>query len=925
MKRKIFSALFVLSMISVLSTSFFYVTAFASDGVIFSDDFSKDTAGSYTSAGPTAVWNSDRNTVSVTGAGWKPFGKDLTSDKSDKGKVIIEYDIVSTTDGKGFNFYVKCNSQVKNAANDIRNLNDTVLYAVLDKNEGTYAIYDAYGNEKSAAVAVDKNSPLQGFGFAMTTGAVIELNSIRVYECSDAPAVIGDADLNSVDVVLNVPVKNNIDIMDYISLKQGDIANVSVKDASKKIYTITLEQGLDYETENEIIISDMPLVDGTFANGSAVFKTRGRRVNIDATLNGGVLQSGSLGIDVNINNEFDSYENAVLVAQIYDDNCAGAPFLFDITTQTGIVTKSFDVSLVNDATRLEIYVVDDIDNMRLLSNKKVYGKDYFSEETTSCLENVNSVIVDYSFNPSNNIGNFIVALSDSQEDGDVFLKVCDKDAKPVYLGYGITSEGKKSFMVRFPQSEVAEEYVVYWGYNPTETEDAKCPLNIIYYPQNYVDACYELLVAIDKRAAQNYTDDEIGKLRGFAGSFAYTMNYNDEQLGRILSSVAALRDEKSGFADKSDALEVIKTAVFLTVEKNNDVAGFIELFNKKYCFDEKIYGLYSSFVTDDTRQAIEKRVFEEDVYCLGDVEDVFNRAVIFCGLNKSSHHMQVREILINIKHIVLFDAGSWNKYSEFNDTQKISVEDGIRAFNAQSYGELKVEFNSLVSKATYLGSTVSNGSAASSSSSSKSSGIKNSFSGSIADADNVHYSNSESTPESFSDMTGFEWAHDAVKFLINKKIVNGKSEKIFAPNDNIIRCELAKIIALAFELQSSGTESNFSDVSGDDWSKTYVDIVYQNEIITGETEDLFVPDGVVTREMMATVIYRVLMQRIDYSSIDMRHFSDESDISEYAREAVGMLGGSGIVNGSDDGSFLPQKKCTRAEAAVMIYRALSVK
>ena len=51
-------------------------------------------------------------------------------------------------------------------------------------------------------------------------------------------------------------------------------------------------------------------------------------------------------------------------------------------------------------------------------------------------------------------------------------------------------------------------------------------------------------------------------------------------------------------------------------------------------------------------------------------------------------------------------------------------------------------------------------------------------------------------------------------------------------------------------------------------------------------------------------------------------FSDYVDVSEYAKEAVSVLYGNGIVNGTGNGSFLPKANATRAEASVIIYRCM---
>ena len=58
------------------------------------------------------------------------------------------------------------------------------------------------------------------------------------------------------------------------------------------------------------------------------------------------------------------------------------------------------------------------------------------------------------------------------------------------------------------------------------------------------------------------------------------------------------------------------------------------------------------------------------------------------------------------------------------------------------------------------------------------------------------------------------------------------------------------------------------------------------------------------------------------SSAHAQTFTDDSDISDYAKSAVYSLRAMGIINGDDSGRFNPQMSITRAEAAKIIYLAI---
>ena len=72
----------------------------------------------------------------------------------------------------------------------------------------------------------------------------------------------------------------------------------------------------------------------------------------------------------------------------------------------------------------------------------------------------------------------------------------------------------------------------------------------------------------------------------------------------------------------------------------------------------------------------------------------------------------------------------------------------------------------------------------------------------------------------------------------------------------------------------------------------------------------------VTREQAAVIIGRYL----GLSGSAAADFTDEADISGYARDYVGMCAQRGVINGYEDGSFRPRSSITRAESAALMSR-----
>ena len=79
----------------------------------------------------------------------------------------------------------------------------------------------------------------------------------------------------------------------------------------------------------------------------------------------------------------------------------------------------------------------------------------------------------------------------------------------------------------------------------------------------------------------------------------------------------------------------------------------------------------------------------------------------------------------------------------------------------------------------------------------------------------------------------------------------------------------------------------------------------------------------IKREDMATMLYRAIKYaEVNLYEVSDVEFTDETEISEYAKESVKVLASAKVINGMNDGSFMPKKTATRAEAAVMLYNLL---
>lgn len=183
----------------------------------------------------------------------------------------------------------------------------------------------------------------------------------------------------------------------------------------------------------------------------------------------------------------------------------------------------------------------------------------------------------------------------------------------------------------------------------------------------------------------------------------------------------------------------------------------------------------------------------------------------------------------------------------------------------------------------------------------------------------------EEAENRFSDLGGVSWARDAINGLYDAGIVNGKTDTLFAPNDNVTRAEFAKMLMGVFGLTSDAfTTSSFYDVPSDSWYFQSVESAYNLGIINGVAAGYFDPNANITRQDMAVMVMRAatVSGRTISATTEAKSFNDADSIADYAKEAVTTLQTGGIINGVSDTEFAPLSNATRAQAAQILYSFL---
>lgn len=162
------------------------------------------------------------------------------------------------------------------------------------------------------------------------------------------------------------------------------------------------------------------------------------------------------------------------------------------------------------------------------------------------------------------------------------------------------------------------------------------------------------------------------------------------------------------------------------------------------------------------------------------------------------------------------------------------------------------------------------------------------------------------TGSSFTDVPAGSWYEEAVNYVHEKGLMNGTSSNAFSPNANTTRGMIVTILARVEGVNTNGTPWY---AAGQKWAMD-----------NGISDGTNMP-GVITREQLATILYRYAKQKgYDVSkSAALTAFSDADKVNGYAAEAMQWAVAEGLLQGSN-GKLNPQGSATRAQVATILMR-----
>ena len=172
------------------------------------------------------------------------------------------------------------------------------------------------------------------------------------------------------------------------------------------------------------------------------------------------------------------------------------------------------------------------------------------------------------------------------------------------------------------------------------------------------------------------------------------------------------------------------------------------------------------------------------------------------------------------------------------------------------------------------------------------------------------------------------WAHEGIDYCVRHGLMSGFDATTFSPDTVSTR---AQIVMILYNLSGDTTDYSkyyvpFTDVKPGTWYYNAVAWGYDKDIVAGMTSTTFAPDGLITREQMAVLLYGYTEKYAPAylgGAASLNGFPDAASVSNWAYAAMSWAVGNGLISGiaSDGADYLaPSGGATRAQIAAIMMR-----
>lgn len=173
------------------------------------------------------------------------------------------------------------------------------------------------------------------------------------------------------------------------------------------------------------------------------------------------------------------------------------------------------------------------------------------------------------------------------------------------------------------------------------------------------------------------------------------------------------------------------------------------------------------------------------------------------------------------------------------------------------------------------------------------------------------------------------WAKTDIEVMASRHIARGVTDDTFDPEGKVTRAQFVALLTRTLGIpENKAARAHFTDVQRGDWYHGNVEAAFAAGLVKGYEDGTFRPNAHITRQEIAVMVARGVQyggRKVDVSGqIEslLSRFIDQNQISWWAREGAAIAVKEGIVLGRTTDQYVPDADSTRAEATVMLKRAL---
>lgn len=174
----------------------------------------------------------------------------------------------------------------------------------------------------------------------------------------------------------------------------------------------------------------------------------------------------------------------------------------------------------------------------------------------------------------------------------------------------------------------------------------------------------------------------------------------------------------------------------------------------------------------------------------------------------------------------------------------------------------------------------------------------------------------------FGDVPNTAWYYSYVRYMVDHDIMVGNSDTEFSPQSMMTRAMVATVLYKIEGSPTVGIAADFADIPQGAWYDDAVNWAYGSQVIAGYGNGNFGPMDNITREQFAVMMYNYAeLKQIGTSNrAELSNYSDNGEISSWAVEAMQWAVSTGLISGTTETMLSPMDTTTRAECATILTK-----